>query len=77
MNKVLWTLGEVIVGFLLAGVAGGVVVPAAVAVGVPLGPWFIWVALVLCVTGAILAGERLRADLARGRAPGSSGVGRS
>jgi len=51
-------LGEVVVGFMAAGVVMAVAIPAIAQFGYQTGPWMAWAALALCIVGCVVAGER-------------------
>lgn len=52
-------LGEVLVGFLAAGIVVSIAVPAAMQFGYEPGPWLAWVALAASIVVSIAAGERM------------------
>lgn len=60
MGRVLWTVGEVVAGVLVAGLMGAAVVPMATRMGWPNGPWMLGVFLVAGLVLCVAVGERLR-----------------
>lgn len=60
MSRLLWILGEIVVGVLLSGGVAALAVPMADTAGLATGPWVLWVTLAACLLVAIVAGERLR-----------------
>ncbi|MGE0862702.1 MAG: hypothetical protein AB7P34_02270 [Vicinamibacterales bacterium] len=52
-------LGEVLVGFLAAGIVVSIAVPAAMQFGYEPGPWLAWVAIAMSIAVSIAAGERM------------------
>lgn len=51
-------LGEILVGFLVAGIVVSIAVPAAMQFGHEPGPWLAWVALAVSISVCIAVGER-------------------
>ena len=56
----LWLLGEVVVGLLIAGLALAVAVPAAMRLGYETGPMHGVVVTLCALAAAVVFGERLR-----------------
>lgn len=56
----LWILGEVVVGLLVAGLALGLVIPAAMRLGYGIGPALGLVVTAGSLVGSVVYGERLR-----------------
>lgn len=52
-------LGEVLVGFLAAGIVVSIALPAAMQFGYEPGPWLAWVALGVSIAVCIAIGERM------------------
>lgn len=52
-------LGEVLVGFLAAGIAVSIAMPAATQFGYEPGPWLAWVALAVSIAACVAIGERM------------------
>ncbi len=59
MGRLLWILGEIVIGILLSGGVAALVVPAVMRAGWDTGPWLLWVSVAASVLVAIVAGERL------------------
>lgn len=56
---VLRILGEVLLGFLAAGIVMAIAVPVAMQFGYEPGPWLAWIAVAISVAGCVAVGERL------------------
>jgi membrane protein implicated in regulation of membrane protease activity len=56
---VLRILGEVLLGFLAAGIVMAIAVPAAMQFGYEPGPWLAWIAVAVSVVVCVAVGERL------------------
>lgn len=52
-------VGEVLVGFLAAGIVVGIAVPASIQFGYEPGPWLAWAALAVSIAGSVVVGERM------------------
>ena len=63
MGRVLWIVGEVMVGVLVSGGIAGVIVASAARMGWATGPWMTWPVLVSGILLSVIAGERLRRSL--------------
>lgn len=66
---VLRILGEVLLGFLAAGMVMAIAVPAAMQFGYEPGPWLAWIVVAISVAVCVVVGERLNR---RRNSPGSS-----
>jgi di/tricarboxylate transporter len=62
-------LGEVVVGFLVAGIVVGIAVPAVMQFGYEPEPWLVWVGLAASIAVCVVIGERTNR---RKKAPESS-----
>jgi len=56
----LWILGEVVVGLLVAGLVAGLVVPASMRFGFDPGPWVGVGITATCIVVCVVVGERMR-----------------
>jgi hypothetical protein len=52
-------LGEVLVGFMAAGIVVAIAIPASMQLGYEPGPWLAWGATAVSIAGAIVIGERM------------------
>ncbi len=66
MGRVLWVVGEVIVGALLSGFLTGGLLPLATTMGLSTGPWLLWTMLIISIGACLVGGERLRKSLEKG-----------
>ena len=69
MNRVLWLLGEIVSGLMLAGALTAVAVPALMRAGRDVGPVVGGLALGIGVVLCVAVGERLRKTRQRDRLP--------
>jgi predicted lysophospholipase L1 biosynthesis ABC-type transport system permease subunit len=60
MGRLLWILGEIVIGILVSGVVAALVVPGTMRLGWDTGPWLLWVIVAATVVACIVAGEWLR-----------------
>lgn len=57
---ILWVLGEILAGMLLAGGVTAAVVLAGSQWGLRTGMWVAWITLAVCVAATVGVGERIR-----------------
>ena len=69
MNRVLWWLGEIVSGLMLAGALTAVAVPVLLREGRDAGPLVGGLALGIGVVLCVVVGERLRKTRQRDRLP--------
>lgn len=59
MGRLIWILGEIVVGVLVGGLVGALVVPVMQQTGWGNGPWVAWLSVAVGMLASILAGEGL------------------
>ena len=59
MGRVMWILGEVVVGVLVGGLVSGIAVPFVAQTGWDAGPWVVWLGAAVGILAAVAAGEGL------------------